>query len=76
MKLVIKTKVIARTNDARYIEWLERTHIMPLVKMDFFDCTFIEQQVHKWACRHEKHFTNYHETVDTWYVEPEVANGN
>ena len=76
MKLVIKTQVIARMNNAKYEHWVERIHEMPLVKMDFFDLTRVEQQVHRWACKHEKHFFNYHESVYSWYIEPEALHGN
>lgn len=76
MKLVLKTKIIARTMDARYIEWATREHEMKLVPMEFIDIDAIEQQVYKWACRNEKHRLNYHETVDSWYIIPEVALDN
>jgi hypothetical protein len=72
MKLVLQTKVIARTMDAKYIEWANRKYEMPLITMDFMDIDAIERQVHRWACNNEKHRLNFHETVDTWYIVPEV----
>ena len=75
MKLVVKTKVIARTRDARYVEWAERHYVLKLCSMDFFDVMQIEKQVHQWACKNEKHQLNFHETVEEWYVEPELTNG-
>jgi hypothetical protein len=72
MKLVIQTKVIARTMDDRYIEWAKREYEMRLERLDWFDVDDIDSIAHRWACRNEKHRLNLHETVEGWYIEPEV----
>ena len=73
MKLVLRTKVIARTMDARYIEWAIREYEMKLEDMEFIDICQIEKQVHRWACKNEKHRLNFHESVDNWYIVPEAS---